>query len=543
MVPPVRATGRERGVFRLRNLPIAVRLALLGGVGVLVAVLIGVVSFSQALTVSRARDTANVMDSLNLYINQADNAHTAAQMTSRDALLATTDQARSEATTAHRDAATTIDALYAKVGPLEKNVPAGVRTVIDDMHAALSDYMTISTQTLATLETLDPASAQGQKLVAEDKARADAVDAKTGAAEDLLATRAHDADASLTASVTRLRQLVIAALLFGLILMIITSLFVTRSITIPVSRMVEALRAVARKDLTVNVRRQGRDEIGDMADALNQAMTTIRASVETMSANSTGLASAAQELSAVSTQLSASAEETACQAQTVSAAAGQVSGNVQAVAASAEEMGASIRSIAGNATEATTVARTAVTAAEHAAETVSRLGASSAEISKVVDMITAIAEQTNLLALNATIEAARAGDSGKGFAVVANEVKDLAQATATATGDIGAQVAAIQADTQEAVRAIARIGEVIEEVHQHSATIASAVEEQTATTAAIGQNVTEAATGAGSIAENIDSVATAAQVTTAGLDSARQAAVDLARMSSELQQVVAAFTM
>ena len=104
----------------------------------------------------------------------------------------------------------------------------------------------------------------------------------------------------------------------------------------------------------------------------------------------------------------------------------------KAVAASAEEMGASIRSIAGNATEATTVAQTAVTAAEQATVTVSRLGAASAEISRVVDMITAIAEQTNLLALNATIEAARAGDAGKGFAVVAGEGKDLAQATAKA---------------------------------------------------------------------------------------------------------------
>ena len=67
-------------------------------------------------------------------------------------------------------------------------------------------------------------------------------------------------------------------------------------------------------------------------------------------------------------------------------------------------------------------------------ETVAKLGVSSAEISTVVKVITSIAEQTNLLALNATIEAARAGEAGKGFAVVANEVKDLAQETAKATG-------------------------------------------------------------------------------------------------------------
>lgn len=256
-------------MFRLRNLTIVLRLALLGGVGVLVAVLIGAVSVSQASAVSRARETANVMNSLNPYINQADNAHTSSQMTRRDAPLATTEQARSDAAAAQSDATATIDALYAKAAPLEEKVPAGVRTAIDDMHAALSDYMTTSTQVQASLETLDPASAQGQKLLADDKARADAVDDKTGAAEDQLAARAHDANAALTANLARLRQMVTAALLLGLVLMFIASLSVTRSITIPVSRMVEALRAVARKDLTVDVRREGRDEIGDMADALN----------------------------------------------------------------------------------------------------------------------------------------------------------------------------------------------------------------------------------------------------------------------------------
>lgn len=83
-----------------------------------------------------------------------------------------------------------------------------------------------------------------------------------------------------------------------------------------------------------------------------------------------------------------------------------------------------------------------------------RLGDRSVEIGTIVELIRGISGRTDMLALNATIESVRAGEHGRGFAVVAEEIRKLAERTATATRDIGTLVEAIQADTHESLRAL-----------------------------------------------------------------------------------------
>jgi methyl-accepting chemotaxis protein len=246
----------------------------------------------------------------------------------------------------------------------------------------------------------------------------------------------------------------------------------------------------------------------------------------------------AEELAAVSAQVGSAAEETAAQANVVAAAGEQVSHNVQTVATAVEEMNASVREIARSANEAQQVAASAVRTAEATNGNVAKLGASSQEIGKVVEVITSIAEQTNLLALNATIEAARAGEAGKGFAVVAGEVKELAKETATATEEISGRIAAIQQDSSEAVDAIGEIERIIGRIADMQTTIASAVEEQTATTNEIGRNVAEAARGSAEIAENIVSVAQAAAETSQGAVRTQQAAATLTDVAGDLRAIV-----
>jgi methyl-accepting chemotaxis protein len=259
---------------------------------------------------------------------------------------------------------------------------------------------------------------------------------------------------------------------------------------------------------------------------------------EQTSESAQSLAVSAEQMAAVSQQMSDNAEETFAQVRVVSAASDVVSGNIETAAAAIAEMSASIGEIARNAHQAARVATSAVHVAETTNATVAQLGESSAEVGKVIKIITSIAQQTNLLALNATIEAARAGEAGKGFAVVAHEVKELAKETAKATEHISQKVEAIQSITRRAVTAIAKISGIIGQINDIQTAIASAVEQQTATIHEVSRNIAEGARGSADITRSITAVATAANDTTAGAGKLLASAAQLSQMAMELEWLI-----
>lgn len=251
-----------------------------------------------------------------------------------------------------------------------------------------------------------------------------------------------------------------------------------------------------------------------------------------------GLSSASTELQSSAQTMSATAEQTNSQAASVASAAEHASTNVQTVAAAAEQLSGSIHEISRQVAQSTEISMAAVEEVTATNEKVQGLAEAASKIGEVVALITDIADQTNLLALNATIEAARAGDAGKGFAVVASEVKNLANQTAKATEEIGAQISGIQEATDGAVSAIGNIGKTITQVSEIASAIAAAVEEQGAATSEIARNVEQASAGTQEVSSNISGVTEAAGKTGHAASQILGASNELSQHSETLRQEV-----
>ncbi|MEJ0072397.1 MAG: HAMP domain-containing methyl-accepting chemotaxis protein [Pseudomonadota bacterium] len=371
----------------------------------------------------------------------------------------------------------------------------------------------------------------------------------------------------LISSTTLTQEALVVVLLA---LSVVLAWWVGRSIAGPVVAMTMAMRKLADGDKSVEIpARDAQDEVGEMAQAVDvfkenmikadalaaeqraeqQRKEQRQAAIETLIGSFDRsvrelldlLGSASTELQATAQGMSATADETSRQSTTVAAASAEASANVQTIAAATEELSASVAEIATQVSKSSTIAARAVDDAERSNKTIEELSQAAHRIGDVVKLITDIASQTNLLALNATIEAARAGDAGKGFAVVASEVKSLANQTSQATGDIAAQIDAIQAATEQAVAAIRSVTSTIAQMNEISAAIATAMEQQGSTTSEITRNAQEAARGTNAVSSSIGNVTRAAGEAGAASAQVLASAGELGKQSETLRTKVGSF--
>jgi methyl-accepting chemotaxis protein len=348
------------------------------------------------------------------------------------------------------------------------------------------------------------------------------------------------AERGADASASSNRFIVLAALLAALITVTACALTV-RALRRPLRGMLEALRALARRDLTVRAPVLKADELGQMATALNEAATALQQTVSATADRVVVLTGASAELQALAGTLDQSAEQTSAQARSADSSAEHVSGSVSDMMAATEQLSASIREIAKQTSSAAATTNEATTSANRTAQEVAKLSEASREVGDIVRMITNIAEQTNLLALNASIEAARAGHAGKGFAVVATEVKDLAQETAQATADITAKILAIQEMTTSTAAAIEEITEVITRIDDGQRTIAAAVEQQSATTDQLARNVGSVSTAASEISGTVSHISSSSAHTAEGANTTRNSADLVGGATNEIRTLIGEF--
>ncbi|MGO8694668.1 MAG: methyl-accepting chemotaxis protein [Rectinemataceae bacterium] len=227
-----------------------------------------------------------------------------------------------------------------------------------------------------------------------------------------------------------LTSLIAALLGIGLILAILISILLARSISRPVKLVSFAMAEFAKGDLTFSsVDGAARDRVvarGDELGELGRSLQSLRESFQKVVG---GIRASSNEVSRGSLELSTSA-------QGLSQGASEQAASIEELSASVEELASTVRQNADNTTQADALARRVAQSAESSGRSVVETVVNMKEIAGKISIIEEIARQTNLLALNAAIEAARAGEAGKGFAVVASEVRKLAERSAKAAGEI-----------------------------------------------------------------------------------------------------------
>ncbi len=326
-----------------------------------------------------------------------------------------------------------------------------------------------------------------------------------------------DKELAFSAVTDAIQFIALTSLILYIVISIASTMVINR-LLYPLQTLSEALTQLAqgRGDLTQRIDITRMDEIGKLAELVNQFLSQMQSMLKGVVEHSHDLNNHAEKANQLATQSSIRVENQQNDINQIATAIHEMSATAAEVASHSELTASASQASATACNEGQEVIqqnRDAITRlatqVEDAANVIRELENNAQSINQILSTIQGIAEQTNLLALNAAIEAARAGEQGRGFAVVADEVRVLSQRTHGSTEEIRVMIDTLQKNTEHAVDSmttstqlaensvgfaeqahdsLSKITQAISEINDMALQIASAAEEQRAVSEDISRN-------------------------------------------------------